>query len=194
MDPSLLMHWLDDCLSAMADLVMEHHGMVDKFIGDAMMALFGAPIPRTDETEIRRDAVNAVRCSIAMAKKLEALNARWRAEGKPEVGMRIGIHTGAMSAGSIGSRERLQFTVIGDTVNTAARLESFDRTVVDPSCPDYPFRILIGDSTRRYVDDTFEVLEVGEVSLKGKSKRLRVYLLTDWQRAPAESFEAEVTS
>lgn len=193
MDPSELMHWLDDCLSAMADLVMAHHGMVDKFIGDAMMALFGAPVPRTDQSQIQQDAVNAVHCAIAMAKKLETLNHQWRGEGKPEVGMRVGIHTGVMSAGSIGSRERLQFTVIGDTVNTASRLESFDRTVVDPSCPDYPFRILIGDSTRRFVADTFETLEVGEVSLKGKSKRLRVHLLTGWQRPPAEAVAAEST-
>ncbi len=91
--------------------------------------------------------------------------------------MRVGIHTGSLVAGGLGSAERLDYTVIGDTVNTVARLESYDKALVDPSDPEAACRILIGESTFGYLDSTYETVPVGSVSLKGKEQDVKIYLV-----------------
>lgn len=172
LDAPALMNWLNVYMESMASVVMEHGGIVDKFIGDAVMAVFGVPIPRTENKDIKQDAVHAIQCALAMEQALKRLNQRWHQEGLPEIGMRIGIYTGPLVAGSLGSSERMEYTVIGDTVNIASRLESFDKTYGDPEglC-----RILIGDPTMQFIGKHFQTRKVGTVSLKGKSEAVSVY-------------------
>lgn len=176
-EPKELMDWLNEYMEAMAALVAANGGIVNKYIGDAIMAVFGVPIPRENQAQMKQDAVNAVKCAVAMRRELEILNRRWRAQGKPTARMRVGIYTGPLVAGSVGGAERLEYTVIGDTVNTASRLESFDKMLAaDSDC-----RILIGEATRNLIGNMFEVEKVGEVSLKGKKEKITVYLVPDGQ-------------
>ncbi|GAB4355149.1 MAG: adenylate/guanylate cyclase domain-containing protein [Methylohalobius crimeensis] len=180
-DPQELMDWLNIYMESMVKIVMDHQGVVDKFIGDAVMAVFGVPLARTRDDEIGRDALRAVQCAVAMGRKLEALNRDWRQQGLPSIGMRIGIHTGPMVAGSLGSRDRLEYTVIGDTVNTAARLESFNKNFF----PECGWRILVGESTWGYVAHHFETEPVGAVSLKGKDKKITIYRVLGERKGPS---------
>ncbi|MCP4691392.1 MAG: CHASE2 domain-containing protein, partial [Desulfobacterales bacterium] len=171
MTPGDLMDWLNAYMESMTRLVMEHGGVVDNFVGDAIKADFGVPIPRTSEEDIRRDALNAVRCALAMEKEIHRLNARWREKGLPAVGARVGIFTGPAVAGLLGGSRRMKYTTLGDTVNIASRLESYDKSLAREA----PCRILIGESTLRYLDDRFKTRPIGEVSLKGKDEKIRVY-------------------
>jgi len=171
MDPEDLVDWLNNYIESMAQLVMQHAGVIDDYAGDGIKANFGVPIPRTNEAEIRRDAVNAVNCSLAMERKICELNAFWKEKQLPSVGMRIGIFTGPVVAGALGSSQRLKYTTVGDTVNIASRLESFDKK----SAKEMPCRILIGEATLLYLDSRFNTQQGGEVSLKGKDEKITVY-------------------
>lgn len=171
LSPQSLMDWLNEYMEAMAHVVMEHGGVVNKYIGDAVMAIFGVPVARVDEAEISRDAVNAVNCALAMKRELERLNSLWHNRGLPNVGMRVGIFTGPLVAGSLGSSQRMEYTVIGDTVNTASRLESFNKDFD----PENTCRILIGEATLQRLNHRFETREVGSVSLKGKNEKVTLY-------------------
>jgi adenylate cyclase len=128
MDPAAHLEWVNEYLMAMSHLVEEHGGIVDDYAGDGIKANFGVPVGRTEEDEIAPDAVNAVSCALAMGRELERLDRRWRDQRLPPAQMRIGIHTGMAAVGKIGSRHHLKYTSVGDTINVAARLESFDRT------------------------------------------------------------------
>lgn len=172
MEAQALMDWLNQYMETMVNVVeKKHHGQVNKFIGDAVMAVFGVPIARTTKKEMARDAINAVECALSMREELDHLREKWQAEGLPLIRMRVGIFTGELVAGSLGGVERQEYTVIGDTVNTASRLESFDKTIET----DNPCRILIGEPTREYLGDRFETSCVGEVALKGKSTKITIY-------------------
>jgi len=119
---------LNEYLGAMVDVVGQHGGTIDKFIGDAVMAVFGSPVSRGAREEARQ----AVRCGLAMRVALAALNAHWRQRGLAELDNGVGLASGPVLAGQIGSPQRLEFTVIGDTVNLAARLEAMTRQVEAP--------------------------------------------------------------
>ena len=119
---------LNEYLGAMVDVVGQHGGTIDKFIGDAVMAVFGSPLSRGAREEARQ----AVRCGLAMRAALAALNADWRQRGLAELDNGVGLASGPVLAGQIGSPKRLEFTVIGDTVNLAARLEAMTRQVEAP--------------------------------------------------------------
>lgn len=175
LDPAILQDWLNEYMAAMAHEVMRHHGVVDKFIGDAVMAVFGVPFARTDENEIRRDAVNAVATALSMAARLEELNPDWRQRGLPAVAIRVGICTGPVVAGSIGAPDRLEYTVIGDTVNIASRLESMRHPTADGEAAAERCRILIGEPTLLCLDGQFETERIGAVELKGKAERVSVH-------------------
>jgi len=177
LDPNQLMDWMNTYVEAMARLVMQHEGVVDDYFGDAIKANFGVPVPHTTEAEIRQDAVNAVACAHAMNAQLLQLNARWGKEQLPTVRMRIGIVTGEVVAGSLGSAERLKYTTMGDTVNIAARLEAYQKDQWDPAPGESPCRILVAESTARYLDQQVRLRPIGEVSLKGKQRKVRVYHL-----------------
>ena len=175
MDPQALMDWLDEYIDAMTPHVMRYHGVVLRFIGDAILAVFGVPFARTTEEEIRRDAVHAVQCALGMEQELIALNHRWRARQLPLIRMRVGIFTGPLVAGSLGNAQRMEYNVHGDTVNTAARLESLQKDSFVPDTEHHPCRILIGEPTLGYLGGQFHTYRVGEVSLKGKDQRVTVY-------------------
>ena len=175
MDPQALLDWLNVYMEAMAQLVMSYGGVVDNYIGDSIKADFGVPLPRTTEAAISRDAVAAVDCALAMERELKHLNTVWQQQNLPTVEMRIGIFTGPVVAGSLGSAQRLKYTTVGDTVNIASRLESFDKELVDPELADSPCRILIGETTQRYLGHQFQTKIVGEANLKGKDERVTIY-------------------
>lgn len=177
MDPQALIDWLNTYLEAMARLVMEHGGIVDEYAGDGLKADFGVPLPRTTEAEIGQDAVNAVACALAMRKEINRLNTFWQENHLPTVRMRIGIFTGPVVAGSLGSTQRLKYTTIGDTVNIASRLERFSKDLVGYDFAGSPCRILIGESTLRYLGNQFKTEKVGEVSLRGKVEKITVHCL-----------------
>jgi adenylate cyclase len=186
MEPQPLMEWLSSYMEAMARTVVEHNGIVDKFIGDAVMAVFGAPIPRRSEAEIDQDAVDAVRCGLAMEEALRRLNRSLAGRGLPEIQMSIGLHTGPVVAGSIGSSERMEYTVVGDTVNIAARLEVAAKQLEGIDFGDSPCRILIGEASWRRLGGRFRGQLVGCVTLRGKSEGVEAWVvLGEAQAAPA---------
>jgi adenylate cyclase len=174
--PVELMGWLNDYMEAMAGLVMAHGGVVDDYYGDAIKANFGVPVARTTDAEVEDDAGRAVDCAIAMTREMARMNEVWSAQGLPMVRMRIGICTGPVVAGCIGSALRMKYTTIGDVVNTAARLESYGKEVVpvDPSCP---CRMMLAESTVQRVGGRYPVRPVGALQLKGKSEAVNVYHL-----------------
>ncbi|NEP38162.1 MAG: adenylate/guanylate cyclase domain-containing protein [Okeania sp. SIO2G4] len=168
-----LMNWLNEYLSAMTDIVINHHGIVNKFTGDGVMAVFGIPVPRTSVEEIAIDAQNAVNCALAMGQHLSQLNQKWQQQNSPELKMRIGIYTGTVTVGSLGGKNRLEYGVIGDGVNIASRLESFDKERHPGIC-----RVLIAQETLKYLDRKFSVEAWGNLNLKGKKIPVNVYLVT----------------
>jgi class 3 adenylate cyclase/CHASE2 domain-containing sensor protein len=170
--PERLMAWIEAYLEAMAEVVAAHGGVVLRFIGDGILAVFGAPLPRPDEAAITEDAERAVRAALAMEGALNRLNEGCRREGLPEIRIRVGMVTGPMVGGSVGGRGHLEYTVMGDVVNTAARLEALAKTVT--GAPGSPCRILAAGSTWERVAGLVEVLPVGEVALKGKSAPVAV--------------------
>ena len=173
--PQALMDWINSYLEAMAQLVIEHGGVIDDYAGDAIKANFGVPIPRMTDEEITQDAARAVGCALAMETALRRINARWQAAGRPTAAMRIGICTGPVVAGSLGSAQRLKYTTVGDTVNSAARLESLDKDRVVQTDSDGPCRILVGETTADYLVNRFRMERLGEVAVKGKERPLIVY-------------------
>jgi adenylate cyclase len=181
MTAAQVMTWLNELMDALTDCVRANGGYVSKYIGDSVMAVFGAPVPSQTEAEFRGDAQNAVRCALAMRRALAGLNRRWREQGMSAVGMRVGVCTGPLIAGSLGkastaqSEGRLEYTVIGDTVNTASRLESFDKDVADDDIAADNCRILIGQSTLELLEGRFRTRQIGTEPLKGKDERVVVH-------------------
>jgi adenylate cyclase len=171
MAPQDLIDWLNTYMEAMACVIMAHGGVVDSYSGDGIKADFGVPLPRKNEDEVRADVVNAVTCALSMEKEMNHLNTLWREKGLPLMTMRVGIFTGPVVAGLLGSTKRFKYTTIGDTVNIASRLESYDKEIAkDTLC-----RILIGESTLRYLDNRFKTERIGEAVLKGRDARILIY-------------------
>ena len=173
--PEALMDWLNEYMAAMAPEISRHGGVIRQYAGDSIVAIFGVPVPRRDDAEVRADAVSAVQCALAMERRLRDLNREWMAQGRPPTGMRIGIMTGPAVAGTLGSAERWEYVVVGDTVNTASRLESFDKEMHAPDPFARPCRILVGASTHAYVADRFETEWLAEAHLKGKQQLVAIY-------------------
>ncbi len=170
MPPKILMSWLNEYMSEMAKVVLDSDGAIDKFIGDAVMAVFGIPIPATTPEEIALDAQKAVSCALGMAAALKSLNQQWEQAGKPTVSMRVGIATGPLVVGSLGSHHRQDYTIIGDTVNIASRLESYDKSINCDIC-----RILISEETYRLLPKRFSTKRVDQVLLKGRKQPVNIY-------------------
>jgi adenylate cyclase len=174
MEPQQLIDWLNTYMDAMAQAVMDHGGVVDEFLGDGLKAVFGIPLPGTSEEEVARDARAAVHCALKMRDELDRLNRPRKEQDLPAVKMRIGIYTGPVVAGSVGSSQRLQYTTIGDTVNIASRLEHVNLDGTYPTTGE-PCRILVGETTWGYLGDEFAGERIGEVELKGKRKKITVF-------------------
>lgn len=187
LDPQDLIDWLNSYMEAMTRLIMNHGGVIDDYAGDGIKANFGVPLPRKNEEEISQDALNAVTCALEMEKEMCRLNVIWIKKGFPTMGTRIGIFTGTVVTGLLGSSQRMKYTTVGDTVNVAARLESYDKEVArDALC-----RILIGDATRQYVNGRFQTESIGTVSLKGKEEKISVHRVLGEQTAGVQSIAQE---
>ncbi len=158
MSPAAVAYMLNDYLSRMTEVVFKYEGTLDKYIGDAIMAVFGAPIDMPDH------AFRAIRTALEMRERLEEFNAD--REEKDRLRIRIGINSGKAVAGEIGSVNKKEYTVLGDTVNIASRLES---SVSKPGM------IVIGDNTWQAVKDQFECRSLGPATLKGKDTAVAVY-------------------
>jgi len=182
--PEALMDWLNEYMDPMAQEISRHEGVIRQYAGDSIIALFGVPVPRTTDEEIARDAANAVRCALAMEQRLIELNHAWRAAGRPVTGMRVGIFTGHATSGTLGSRDRWEYVVVGDTMNTASRLESFDKELYPPDPMTQPCRILVGAPTLSLLGNMFEVEWVAEAHLKGKEQLVGIYRVLG-QRSPS---------
>ena len=175
MEPAELMAWIDTYMEAMTEVIERYDkGHVDDYVGDGIKANFGVPIPSETAEEIAEDARAAVLCALEMGRTLERLNEDWAARGWPTGRQRIGLFTGEAVVGSIGGDERQKYTSVGDTINTAARLEGiggaldFDRETALQ-------RILIGERTRALIGDDFEIVDEGEHAVKGKTEPLHIY-------------------
>jgi adenylate cyclase len=175
MDPQRLVGLLNEYFTEMVDIVMNEGGVVDKYIGDAIMAVFGAPVPKPD------DAVNAVRAAVKMRRALAELNARLVARGQPPLRTGIGIHTGEVVAGNIGSERRMEYTVIGDAVNLASRLES--------NTKELGADILISEDTYELTKHAIEARSVREITVKGRAKPVMTYEVLGMTDGP--SLEAQ---
>ncbi len=157
---------LNDYFERMVECISEQSGMLDKFIGDAIMAVFGLPLPRDDDED------RALRAAIAMVTSLRAWNVEREARGEPVVDMGIGLNTDSVVAGNIGSSKRMDYTIIGDGVNLAARLES--------ACKAYGARILLSEQTRAGLRGVYRLREVDRVVVKGKTTPVAVYECLDY--------------
>jgi adenylate cyclase len=176
MDPESLLDWLNDFMGAMAREVARWGGVVDDYFGDGLKANFGVPFGRDSEDEIAADARRAVDCAMGMASTLDELNRGNRARGVPTVTARVGVHTGAAVAGSLGSADRLKYTVVGDVAVTAQRLESLDK--VEHDFDRWPCRILVSDRTHACLNENYQSEALGRFSLKGKGEEVAVYRVT----------------
>ncbi|MBF0621291.1 MAG: GAF domain-containing protein [Magnetococcales bacterium] len=157
---------LNEYFTIMVDVIQDEGGMLDKFIGDAMMAGFGLPVAHGDDTD------RALRAAILMIVKLNEFNEARAKEGKMEVKMGIGLNTDMVVAGNIGSPKRMDYTMIGDGVNLAARLES--------ACKTYFSQILISEYTYRKLKGTYRMREIDLVIVKGKTKPVGIYEVLDY--------------
>jgi adenylate cyclase len=168
--PEVVMSWLNEYLSAIAQEVQAHQGVINKFTGDGMLAVFGVPIPRTTPEEIAEDARLAVSCALAISSRLPQMNQNWSDRGLPSAKMRVGIFTGPVMVGSLGGTTRLEYGVIGDSVNIASRLESCEKHRQEDTC-----RILIAEETLLHLADKFEVESWGSLPLRGREQKVNVY-------------------
>ncbi len=163
LDPEVLSSFLHEYLTPMTDLVLRQGGLLDKYIGDAVMAIYGAP------EEMNDHARRACETALAMLERLAPLNAAWKPRGLPEIAIGIGINTGPMSVGNMGSDARFDYTVMGDAVNLGARLE--------PLTKEYGVDILVGEETARQAGDGFVFRELDLVRVMGRQGTARVFQL-----------------
>ncbi len=157
---------LNEYFTIMVDCIQREQGMLDKFIGDAIMAVFGIPVTHNDDED------RAVRTAIAMIRELRAWNIKRADEGKMALDIGIGLNTDTVVSGNIGSQKRMDFTIIGDGVNLAARLES--------ACKQYGTHILISEFTYAKLKDTYRNREIDHVIVKGKTEPVAIYEILDY--------------
>ena len=174
MKPRELLHWLNSYLGAMAECVQRHHGVVDKYIGDAVMAVFGIPLPHRRAEDIQQDAINAVSAAISMQERLITLNQELERSGKPTISIGIGIHTGLVIAGSIGGSQRLNYSVLGDAVNVASRLEQLNKSTKGGNF----HNILISETTFQLIKQHFSTQKIQQLQLRGRRQLTMIYAIT----------------
>ncbi len=190
MPPAQLYVWLNGYLGAMAQVIQNHGGVLKQFTGDGILALFGVPVPHLSRDQQANDAAAAVKCALGLGRRLVELRKEWEAAGLPPVSMRVGIYTGEVAAGSVGSDDRFEYAVIGDAVNTAARLEAYDKSLADPDLLPNRCRILVGAPTHDLLDGKFVSQEIGLLQVKGKANKVPVFQILD-QSPAAVPNEAE---
>jgi adenylate cyclase len=163
--PEQTVNILKEYLTAMVDVIVANKGILDKFVGDEIMALFGTPIPLPDH------ALNACKVALQMRDKMTELQEAWAAEGKEGFEIGIGINTGQAVVGNLGSEQIFDYTAIGDTINLGARLESINKEYQTAK------HIIISEFTLEHVQELVEVRYLDEVKVKGKNKAVKIYEL-----------------
>ncbi|OHD56101.1 MAG: hypothetical protein A2Y33_01495 [Spirochaetes bacterium GWF1_51_8] len=165
MNPEEIVAFLNEYLTEMTNIILENNGTVDKYEGDAIVAFFGAPLLQPDH------AKRACAAVIAMQKRLVQLRLKWKGEGRPEIIVRMGINTGDAVVGNMGSQQRMDYTMMGDTVNLASRLEGANKF--------YGTMSMISETTYEVVKSEFLIRELDNLKVVGKDKPIRVYELID---------------
>lgn len=163
MPPEEITALINEYLAVMTEMVLRNNGTLDKYEGDAIMAFFGAPITLEDH------AYRACKTALEMRKILPALHEKWRKEGKPLLNFRVGIATGEVLVGNMGSGKRFDYTVMGDTVNLAARLE--------PANKEFKTSIMVNEETAKMCAGRFNFKELGTINVKGKEKAVKVFTI-----------------
>lgn len=164
LSPEEVVAFLNGYLDMMVACVFEHGGVLDKFIGDAVMAVFGAPVSQGSPEE---DARAAVACALEMSRRLDALNRERMARGEAPIEIGVGVSSGELVAGNIGSPVRMEYTVIGDTVNLSSRLEGLTKELGR--------RILVSEATAKLVGDAFTLEALERMPVRGREKPVQVY-------------------
>jgi len=160
-----LVRLLNEYLGTMTDILFANLGTLDKYIGDAIMAFWGSPYPQTNHAEC------ACKCAIEMSRGLVKLNEKWKQEGRPPIAIGIGLNTGDVNVGNMGSEKRLAWTVMGDNVNLASRLEGITKQ--------YQIQIVISENTYEAVSGKFVCRELDKIKVKGKNLPVTIYELLD---------------
>jgi adenylate cyclase len=160
-EPEEVVEMLNEYLTRMVDILLAHGGTLDKFIGDAVMGFWNAPAPDPDHAQ------HAVACAVEMVEETARLRAEWEASGKASIRIGVGVNTGEAVAGNIGSERVFGYTVIGDAVNLASRLESKNK--------DYVTEIIISEFTMARIGGDFQTVYLDEVKVKGKEKAVKIY-------------------
>lgn len=173
LDPSSVVQILNEYFEIVIEVVQKYEGTLDKFIGDAVMAVFGVPLSHPNDEE------RAVRAAIEMNKRFEPLKEAWRAEFRQRIDIGIGINTGEVIAGNVGSMKKLAYTVIGDSVNMAARIEKLNKR--------FHTEILISQSTYKNLTEILEVTPLPPTRVRGKSEEIQVYSVVGFRdsKSPA---------
>jgi adenylate cyclase len=161
--PEELVHLLNEYLTAMTDIVFKYDGLLDKYMGDAIMAVYGAPLDQPDHP------VRACRTALDMLKELKNLQKKWADEGRPVLNIGIGVNSGDMVVGNMGSQMRFDYTVMGDSVNLGSRLEGINK--------EYGTNIVISEYTYAAVKDVLACRELDSVRVKGKKLPVKIYEL-----------------
>jgi adenylate cyclase len=176
MEPEPFLLWLNSYLGELTDIIMQHGGVLDDYAGDGIKASFG--IPFCEPGQVAEQAQRAVRCALALGDVLTRLNTRWQAAGHACMAMRVGLHTGPVVVGTVGSPSRMKYTTVGRNVNLASRLECLkDFPCPDPNDECNNCRILISEDTAALVADAFDMLDAGSYALKGISEKIRVFAI-----------------
>ena len=157
MDADEVSGLLNEYFSTIYPIIKSNHGILNKFIGDAVLVIF----------EGKNHAKNSVYCADEVLKSVKELQKKWLNEGKPQIDVGVGINSGEVFIGNIGTKERMEYTVIGDTVNTASRIEGFNKF--------YKTKFLIGESTYEIIKDIVDVIKINEVELRGKTQKINIY-------------------
>jgi adenylate cyclase len=178
LSPHALVELLNEFLTEMTDIILAHEGTVDKFEGDAIIAFFGAP------NEIKNHAEVACLSCIAMQKRMAELRPKWKSEGKPEMRMRIGLSSGPAVVGNMGSKNRMDYTMMGDTVNTASRLEGVNKV--------YGSYTLVSESTYRQMGENIASRELDSINVVGKLEPIKIYELIGKPQDVSESLSEAV--
>lgn len=169
LEPQEVIAFLNDYLHFMIETIFKYKGTLDKIMGDGIMAIYGSPFLTVEDEarEVQEGALNAVRSAIEMNEKLKTFNMARVARGEQPIRIGVGIHTGYATLGNIGTEKRMEFTAIGDTVNTASRIESLTKKLNSS--------ILISKATRDELDSSIQTEKKGRFLLKGKTKAIELY-------------------
>lgn len=152
---------LNEYFSELEPIITKYNGVINKFIGDAVLVIFGEPV------QDKFHAKNAVKCANELNKKVKRIQEKWLEEGKPKIDIGIAINTGEAFVGNVGTINRFEYTVIGDAVNIASRIEDYNKI--------YKTHILISESTYSKISHDVDVIKIREVAIKGKSKKINIY-------------------